>query len=83
VFGGLATPFGRAFAGEKPAAEQLSRAMLGAWVNFARSGDPSHEVLGNWVPYESQTRHTMRLAENLDLVSDPLKTLRPFWDSLR
>jgi para-nitrobenzyl esterase len=83
VFGGLATPFGRAFVGENPAAEKLSKAMLGAWVNFARSGDPSHELMGTWVAYESQARHTMRLAENFALVSDPLKPLRPFWDGLR
>jgi para-nitrobenzyl esterase len=83
VFGGLATPFGRAFAGESPVAHGLSQAMLSAWTGFARSGDPSHEGLGAWAPYESQVRHTMRLGEQRGLVSDPRPALRPFWDALR
>ncbi len=52
--------------------ERLEEQMAGAWVSFARSGDPSNPALGAWPPYESQNRTTMifdrvcRTAQNYD-----------------
>ena len=83
VFGGVTTRFGRAFVGENPAAQGLSHTMLNAWVGFARSGDPSHEAIGTWAPYESEARRTMRLGESVGLISDPRPALRSFWEALR
>ena len=39
------------FCGSGPDADQLSRGMQDAWVNFARAGNPSCESLGEWPRY--------------------------------
>ncbi len=39
------------------------------WVNFARTGDPSTETV-TWQPYNSQTRMTMILGEDIRMESD-------------
>lgn len=58
----------------------LAKAMHGAWVAFARSGDPNHEGLPPWRPYDTARRTTMRF----DRVSGPVDDLagigwRPMW----
>ena len=40
-------------------ADDLSRRMMGAIVAFARSGDPNHDGLPPWAPYDAQHRPTM------------------------
>jgi carboxylesterase type B len=56
--------------------------MLDAWVQFARCGDPSHEALGAWHPYDPATRPTMRLGLHCQMESDPLSAYHPFWRNL-
>jgi para-nitrobenzyl esterase len=58
----------------------LARAMHGAWAAFARGGDPNHDGLPPWAPYEPRRRITMRF----DRVSGPIDDLaglgwRPAW----
>jgi para-nitrobenzyl esterase len=58
----------------------LAKAMHGAWVAFARSGDPNHAGLPPWRPYEPTRRTTMRF----DRISGPVDDLagvswRPAW----
>jgi para-nitrobenzyl esterase len=82
VFGAMDTPFARMFAGEAPSAEQLSNLMLDAWTGFARAGDPSHEALGRWLPYDSVTRQTMRFGARTHTQADPFQPLQSFWAEL-
>ena len=49
----------------------LTRAMQDAWIAFARTGDPNHDALPHWAPYESTRRTTMRF----DRVSGPIDDL--------
>ncbi|MGE0311808.1 MAG: carboxylesterase/lipase family protein [Lautropia sp.] len=49
----------------------LTRAMQGAWIAFARSGDPNHAALPRWPAYEPTRRSTMRF----DRVCGPLDDL--------
>jgi para-nitrobenzyl esterase len=42
-----------------PAAFVLSKQMSGAWVNFARTGNPNHDGLPNWPAYTAESRATM------------------------
>jgi para-nitrobenzyl esterase len=58
----------------------LANAMHGAWVAFARSGDPNHDGLPPWRPYDATRRTTMRF----DRISGPVDDLagvswRPAW----
>ena len=58
----------------------LAKAMHGAWVAFARSGDPNHDGLPPWRPYDATRRTTMRF----DRICGPVDDLagvawRPAW----
>ncbi len=33
--------------------------MSGAWLSFARTGDPNHHLLPEWLPYSLDERPTM------------------------
>jgi para-nitrobenzyl esterase len=82
VFGSMDTPFARMFAGEGGGAEILSNLMLEAWASFARAGEPSHDALGNWLPYNSVTRQTMHFGERTQTRPDPFQPLQSFWAGL-
>ena len=50
-----------------PLAEQMSS----AWVAFARTGNPNHAKLPNWVPYDNTRRAVMIFNDECRLVNDP------------
>jgi para-nitrobenzyl esterase len=54
-----------------PQAATLSRQMGGAWVAFARTGDPNHSGLPYWPPYEAQSRPTMIFDSPCKIKEDP------------
>jgi carboxylesterase type B len=39
--------------------QQLADRMSGAWVAFARHGDPNHDGMAEWPPYDLDARPTM------------------------
>jgi len=82
VFGTIGGSFGRTFTRATEPARELSRTMVDAWVQFARSGDPSHEGLDTWHPYDPATRPTMRLGVHCKMEPDPLSAYHPFWSPL-
>lgn len=43
----------------------------GAWVAFARTGNPSHSLLPNWPAFNTQHRATMILNNECQVVNDP------------
>jgi para-nitrobenzyl esterase len=49
----------------------LARKVSGAWVAFARIGNPNHPDLGGWKPYDTERRATMILNDQCKLVDDP------------
>ncbi|MFZ0249513.1 MAG: carboxylesterase/lipase family protein [Acidimicrobiales bacterium] len=59
VFGAVHLPVVQVFSGGGPAVETLSAQMQGAWLAFAASGDPSHDGIGTWRPWEPVGRTTM------------------------
>lgn len=71
VFGTLWAPTQDRFAGSGPEAEALSRRMMDSWIAFARSGNPSHEGVGDWPAYDAQARPTMVFDRESRVESDP------------
>lgn len=71
VFGTLDAPTQDKFAGTGEAVEALSGKMMDAWIAFARNGDPSHDGLDPWQPYDEQTRATMIFHGESHLATDP------------
>jgi para-nitrobenzyl esterase len=60
----------------------LQEQMAGAWIAFARSGDPNHAALPRWRPYDVRERATMVFHRESRLVADPWRHERLAFESL-
>ena len=52
-------------------ARALGQLMSDAWINFARSGDPNHPGMPNWLPYDEVHKATMIFDNKSALVNAP------------
>jgi para-nitrobenzyl esterase len=59
-----------------PEVDDMIKAISGAWVAFAKTGNPNHPGLPKWEPYSEKTRNTMIFDAERKVVSDPTKTDR-------
>jgi para-nitrobenzyl esterase len=59
--------------------QSLTEAVQGAWIAFARTGNPSHAGLPSWPAYEPEHRHTLVFDVPSLLHADPLGTERAVW----
>lgn len=63
-----------------PSRQQLADRMSEAWLAFAKSGDPSHDGLPRWRPYDTATRATMIFDRGeCELRDDPWGAERAAW----
>jgi para-nitrobenzyl esterase len=69
------------FTGRDTHREALMNQVQQAWVNFARTGNPSQPGLA-WPRYESKTRSTMLLGATSGIVDDPYSQERRLWSDL-
>jgi para-nitrobenzyl esterase len=54
----------------------LADRMSGAWVAFARSGNPNHALLPKWEPFVAASRQTMMFGSECRLLTDPYREER-------
>ena len=80
VFGTHTHPMEERFTGTGPEADRLSRAMMAAWIAFARSGDPNHEALGGWAVYDRKRRATMIFGRESEVQDAPFEEERAVWE---
>jgi para-nitrobenzyl esterase len=59
------------YSGGTPQAFALSSQMSGAWVNFARTGNPNHAGLPPWPAYTAKERATMYFDTPCQVRNDP------------
>jgi para-nitrobenzyl esterase len=78
VFDHASTATSQAMLGTGPEPEKLAVLMSQAWVNFARTGDPSQRGLV-WPRYDVQARKTMIFDLPSHVVADPDGQRRDFW----
>jgi para-nitrobenzyl esterase len=64
--------------GTGPEPSQIAPVMSQAWINFARSGNPSQRNLA-WPGYDTASRQTMIFDIASHVVSDPDGAARAFW----
>ena len=83
VFGTVQDPMVQPFAGSGPDVHRLAERIQDAWINFARTGAPSHEGLGDWPPYDSERRATMILGAECRVEHAPLEAERQAWQEAR
>ncbi len=67
--------------------EELSAAMLGAWVQFARAGDPNADGLPRWNPYTADSDEHMQFGSRVGMRpvdrKEKFAVLGAFYDRLR
>ena len=51
--------------------QALANKISGAWVAFARTGNPNHKGLPDWKAFDNTRRATMILDNECKLVNDP------------
>jgi len=83
VFDTLDRPGVAMFTGDPPGAGELAAAMQEAWIAFARSGDPNHDGLPPWPPYDLLGRQTMDLGPDPGVLVDPGGAERELWGGHR
>jgi para-nitrobenzyl esterase len=59
--------------------QALVEAVQGAWIAFARTGDPSHPGLPPWPAYKTQERYTLVFDWSSEVQADPLVSERSVW----
>ena len=82
MFGTLDAPTQNRFAGSGPDVEALSHDVMDAWIAFTRGGDPSHERIGTWPPYEPERRLTLVFDRESRLEEGPFEEERAAWDGI-
>jgi para-nitrobenzyl esterase len=65
-----------------PSQRALAAVVSQAWPAFAHSGDPRHESLPGWLPYDTERRPVMELALRPRLLEDPGAEERLLWAGL-
>jgi para-nitrobenzyl esterase len=81
VFDNLDRPGVEFFTGAGAPGE-LAVAMQGAWLAFARGGDPNHAGLPDWPSYDLKHRATMHFGTTNRVEHDPGPEERAAWDGV-
>ncbi len=66
-----------------PAAHRLSERMQGAWIAFARTGNPCHDDLPDWPAHRPEKASIMRLGRTCFPGAEPFQDAMRFWECLR
>lgn len=82
VFGHTETAVGKALTGGGNTARKLSRHVQGAWIAFARSGNPSTDAIGIWKPWRHGQQHAMHFREKTKVGKDPARFTRQLWEGV-
>jgi len=59
------------FVGEGPEQDALMARVMGAWIAFARTGNPNHAGLPDWTPFDAEARATMIFDNDCRVENDP------------
>jgi para-nitrobenzyl esterase len=57
--------------GTGPELQPLADQVSGAWIAFARTGNPSHQGIPKWPAYNATERSTMHINNEWALSNDP------------
>lgn len=79
TFGTNAVDGGEFFFGAGGDADRVVDHVQGAWLAFARGGDPNPPGLPLWSRYDSRSRATMEIGANPGMRQDPWRELNDLW----
>ena len=69
----------REFVGDDPQTDQLAGFVMDAWLNFARTGNPSTTALPGWPQYRADQRYTMVLGPDVKTIREDREEERSIW----
>jgi para-nitrobenzyl esterase len=69
--------------GDSPDPFKLAAAFSGAWLAFARTGNPNHPGIPRWPTYDKVKRATMIFNTECRVENDPRAEERAAWDDIR
>ena len=69
----------REFVGDDPQTDQLAGFVMDAWLNFARSGNPSTKALPGWPQYRADQHYTMVLGPDVKTIREDREEERSIW----
>lgn len=69
------------FTGTGPEARALADKLAGAWVAFAKTGNPNIPSLPQWPAYSAENRATMILDSTCRVENDPERELLKLWQA--
>ena len=69
----------RPFVGDDPQTDQLTGFVMDAWLNFARSGNPSTGALPGWPEYRADQRYTMLFGPDVKTLREDREPERAVW----
>ena len=72
----------RAFAGASAEAYELAEKVQGAWIAFARFGNPTHPGIPPWPRFDLPRRGTFILDDPCRRENAPREPERAFWDHI-
>ena len=67
--------------GGGPEAKLMADKLAGAWVAFAKTGNPNHSGIPEWPAYSSGQRATMIFNKTCRVESDPRRELISLWEN--
>jgi len=82
VFNTLDVPKIAGFASRSPETEAISSKTMDAWIAFARNGNPNHDGIPKWAPYDIERRSTMLIGKEFKVVEKFLDKERVAWDDI-
>jgi para-nitrobenzyl esterase len=82
VFGSLGEKQRKIYPQRSPETDVLSGKMMEAWTAFARTGNPTHQQIPRWVPYDLKKRGNMIFGSEVILGEDPFGQERKIWEGL-
>lgn len=82
VFNNLDIPGMDRFSGTGAEAEELSEKIMDAWISFSRTGNPNHDGLPEWPPYDAKNRATMFLGKECHVVNAAFDKEREVWNDM-
>jgi len=82
VFNSINLPGMENFSGQGPEAEALSNKVMDAWIAFAHTGNPNHNGLPEWAPYDVEKRPTMLLGKECKIENAIQDEERKAWEGL-
>ncbi|NVM54570.1 MAG: carboxylesterase/lipase family protein [Candidatus Helarchaeota archaeon] len=82
VFSTYAIPRIDTFVGKGAAVKILSDKMMDTWIAFARTGNPNHDSIPEWPPYDVEKRTTMLIGSEFKVVEAFYEKERAAWDGI-